>query len=287
MRCVAITGARGRLAPLIGRQLATAGNAVRLFSRRGGTGLEPLESLSDPATWAGIDAVVHGSWSSVPLTAEQFPETTARCDLPLLQRMMDSSRAAGENPHWILLSTGAVYGNTGSAPVTETAAPQPLGAYARGKWEAEKLLAGGVKDASILRISNLLGEQTDPTRPQGILPRLIHAAKAGEEVALWGDGHATKDYLHCTDFLCALECVLRSRLAGIWNVSSEKSVSLLELVAMVEELADHQLKLRHEPHFDWDVSFSRISSRKLREQTGWAPTVSVREAVEECFARLS
>lgn len=284
---IAITGGRGRLAPMAARFFRDAGHSVRLFSRLEGSGLEPLESLSGPVAWQNIDAIVHCGWSSVPLTAEQFPENAARCDLPLLQRLVDSSHAAGENPHWIFLSTGAVYGNTGSEPVTEAAMSQPLGAYARGKAEAEKLLIGRVADAAILRISNLLGEQTDPARPQGILPRLIHAAKADQEMVLWGDGHATKDYLHCADFLRALESVLSSRLGGIWNVSREESVSLFELAAMVEELVGQRLRLRHEPHFDWDVSFSKISNRKLRERTAWRPRLSVREAVEECFVRFS
>lgn len=287
MKRVGLTGGRGRLAPLIVRHLRTEGFEVRVFSRSAGEGFEALEDLTQPATWADLDALVHCGWSSVPLTAERDPGITARMDLPFLQEALRAASEAKSNLHWVFLSTGAVYGNTGAEAVTESTRPEPRGAYARGKWEAEKSLAAGAKDSAILRISNLLGEKPDPTRPQGILPRLIHAVKTGEELALWGDGHATKDYLHCQDFLTALTTVLEQRHTGVWNVSKGESVSLLDLVAQVEALAGHKLRLRHEPHFDWDVSFSRISSKKLQEATGWTPTVNVREAVEECFARFS
>lgn len=287
MKRVGLTGGRGRLAPLIARHLRAEGFEVRMFSRCLGENLEALEELVQPAAWSGLDAIIHCGWSSVPLTAEQDPENTARVDLPLLEQMLRAAAEADTNPHWIFLSTGAVYGNTGVEAVTESAVPEPLGAYARGKWEAEKVLAAGAKESAILRISNLLGEMSDPTRPQGILPRLIHAAKTGEEVALWGDGHATKDYLHCQDFLTALTAVLAQQHTGIWNVSRGESISLLDLTAQVEALAGHKLRIRHEPHFGWDVSFSQISSQKLQDQAGWTPTVNVRDAVEECFARFS
>src|SRR5690606_4716821 len=152
-----------------------------------------LESLSDPAIWREIDVLIHCGWSSVPLTAERHPENLQRLDLPFLQDMLQASEQAGTHLHWVFLSTGAVYGDTGSEPARETRDPQPLGAYARGKWEAEKILtAAAAERASILRVSNLLGEHPNLTRPQGILPRLIHAAKADEEIVLWGDGQATK-----------------------------------------------------------------------------------------------
>lgn len=287
MKRVGLTGGRGRLAPLIARHLRAEGFEVRMFSRRAGEGLEALEDLTQSAAWIGLDGFIHCGWSSVPLTAEQDPGNTARVDLPLLQGLLRAAAEGGTNPHWVFLSTGAVYGNTGLDAATESTTPKPLGVYARGKWEAEKVLAEGAKESAVLRISNLLGEKTDPARPQGILPRLIHAAKMGGEVALWGDGHATKDYLHCEDFLTALTAVMVQRQTGVWNVSRGESVSLLELVAQVEALAGRRLRIRHQPHFDWDVSFSRISNQKLQTQTGWTPSVNVRDAVEECFARFS
>jgi len=136
-------------------------------------------------------------------------------------------------------------------------------------------------------VTNLLGEKANPARPQGILPRLIHAAKSNDEVALWGDGSATKDYLHCEDFLSALRAVLSSRQTGLFNVSSEESVSLLQLVALVEEMSGHQLRVRHEAHYPWDVSFSRISSRKLREAAGWKSSFTVRCAVADCLEHFA
>jgi UDP-glucose 4-epimerase len=282
---IGFTGGRGRLAPLAARFFEAAGFSVRLFSRREEAGFLSIERLFQPSVWNDLDAIVHCAWSSVPLTAEQNPENGKEHDLPLIRALLQA--AASSSAHFVFLSTAAIYGNTGENPVGEFCPPRPLGHYARTKLEAERILEASGVPATTLRVTNLLGERPDPARPQGILPRLIHAAKTGQEATVWGDGRATKDYLHCLDFLAALQGAIDKRLTGVFNVSSGESISLLDLVAIVREKTGQPVKLRHEPHFPWDVSFSRVGSEKLRAATGWQPRIRVRQAVEDTIVRFA
>lgn len=285
MTRLAITGGRGRLAPLIARFFEGNGATVTLFSREANGTFRAMDELVRAATWREFDAVIHCGWSTVPLTAEQSPWSSAQSDLPLLRQLLGAAEES--RAHFIFVSSGAVYGDTGPVPADESSPANPIGAYARGKLAAERLVASSPSSSATLRVTNLLGEKANPARPQGILPRLIHAAKSGDEVVLWGDGSATKDYLHCEDFLTALREVLAKRLAGLFNVSSEESVSLLQLVALVEEMSGHRLSIRHEAHYPWDVSFSRISSRKLREAADWRSSLTVRCAVADCLEHFA
>lgn len=278
---VAITGGRGRLAPLAARFFSDRKHDAVLFSRQSGEGCASLWDLPDQLS--EFDAVFHCAWSSVPLVAERSPGGVAEHDLPFLRKLLE----APGNPLVIFPSSAAVYGNTGPSPAAEDRPPAPLGEYARGKLRAEKLLAESGKPACVLRVSNLIGERPDPRQPQGILPRLIHAANANDVVTLWGDGSATKDYLHCQDLFSALDRILSRRLAGLYNVSSETSVSLLDLIALVEKETGRSVRVRQAPHYDWDVSFSRVSNRRLREATGWAPRFSLPEAVKEVVAHFA
>lgn len=285
MRHLAITGGRGRLAPLVARFFEDAGCEVHRFSRRADGDFQALERLGDPAVFSTYDAVIHAAWSTVPFTAEQNPGAAEVHDLPLLHTLLRAG--SGGHTRLVFLSTGAVYGDTGETPATESTMPAPLGNYARAKLAAERLVEEGPVPAAILRISNLLGERSDPARPQGILPRLIHAARHGETVTLWGDGRATKDYLHCQDFLAALRLIVEGRRTGLWNVAAGESVSLMDLISLVEEQTGRRILLTHEPHFPWDVSFSRLSNQKLRTVTGWSPRLSLRQAVADCLAHTS
>lgn len=282
MMRLAITGGRGRLAPLVARFFENLGTEVHLFSRREDAEFLALNNLADPAVFSSYAAVIHAAWSTVPFTAEQNPHAAEENDLPLLRSLLEA--ASGGNTLLVFLSTGAVYGNTGETPATESCPTAPLGHYARAKLAAERLVEESGVRAAILRISNLLGEKSDPARPQGILPRLIQAARHGETVTLWGDGHATKDYLHCQDFLAALQKMVERKMTGVWNVADGESVSLLQLIRMVEEQTGRPISLTHEPHYPWDVSFSRLSNQKLQDAADWQPRMSIRQAVADCLA---
>lgn len=274
---IAITGARGRLAPLVARHLASSGHEVALYSRESGEGIDQIDRL--PSHIEQTDAIVHCAWSSLPMTAERNPESIRQFDLPLLEKLV----AASEDKPFLFLSTAAVYGNTAGTPASEQVPPAPLGRYAAGKLEAEKLVPA---NGTVLRVSNLIGERCDPLRPQGILPRLIEAARTGGEITIWGDGCATKDYLHCTDLMDAITRVLEQNLRGTFNAASGTSASVLELIALVERLTGRKIAISHVPAYDWDVRHSKIDSSKLRAAAGWEPKYSVGHAVAEVIARF-
>jgi UDP-glucose 4-epimerase len=273
---VGITGSRGRLAPLVLRHFQEQGAEVTQYSRVGGDGMLPLgEFFQNPPK--GL--LIHCAWSSVPITAEADPDAVFREDLPLLKQLVQST--ADQGTRIIFPSSGAVYGNTGHTPASELDAPSPLGSYAKAKTAAENfLLENAPSRTFILRATNLLGESTDPKKPQGILPRLIDSAVNGSLVEIWGDGSATKDYIHCSDFLAGLESALNSGSPGIWNVGSGASYSLLEIIHIVESLAGKKVHLTHRSPFAWDVSYSKISVDKLMG-TGWHPKWTIHAAIAD------
>ncbi len=273
---IGITGAGGRLAPLVVRHFQERGAEVTRYSRDAKKGMLPLAKLFENPQH---DVLIHCAWSTVPLTAEADPGAFAREDLPLLRRLVESTAAQGTRI--VFPSSGAVYGNTGEAPASEQDPPRPLGAYAQAKTAAENfLLENAASRVFILRTTNLLGEVGDPKKPQGILPRLVDSALNGSLVELWGDGSATKDYVHCSDFVAGLDAALNSGSPGLWNVGSGVSYSLLEIIRIVESLTEKNIRLTHHPRFDWDVSYSKISVGKLLA-TGWSPKKSLAAAVED------
>jgi len=277
---IGITGARGRLAPLLLRHFHDQGAEVSQYSRVGKDGVLPLTELfQNPPK----DMLIHCAWSTVPLTAEADPGAFDREDLPLLKKIVQAT--AGHGTRIVFPSSGAIYGNTGDSPASEDDLPNPLGAYAKAKIAAENfLLENAASRVFILRATNLLGEAGDPQKPQGILPRFVDSALKGSVVELWGDGSATKDYVHYSDFFTGLEAALNSGSPGLWNVGCGISHSLLEIIQIVEDLTQKKINLVHRPHFDWDVTHSQICVDKLRA-TGWQPKKSLSGAIEDFLHR--
>ena len=104
-------------------------------------------------------------------------------------------------------------------------------------------------------------------------------------MSIWGDGENTKDYLFLTDFLDAVQIVVTCGLTGTFNVASEQSLSVNNIVSLVESLAGKKLRLAHCPAFSWDVrkaTFPLESSAQrrdgARDMISWKPSGSVRYA---------
>lgn len=282
---IAMTGGRGRLAPFIAAHLCAADAEVVSFSRSAGDGFRCTSLLAQSRTLADFDVILHLGWSTVPLTSEERPGVEKTSDLPLLENMLDACASARQPPHVVFFSTAAVYGNT-SLPATEDSICRPVGNYARAKLRAEEIIRTACGRhprlrCCSLRISNVFGSAINSTKPQGIIPRVCRAIHEETPMSLWGDGGNTKDYLFLDDFLNAVQTVADRGLTGTFNVASEQSLSVREIVSLVESFAGKKLMVAHCPAFSWDVEESRISAQKLRAATGWQARHDIAEAIRQ------
>jgi len=278
MRRIALTGGRGRLAPGLAAHLRDAGHEVVLFSREASGAYAGLNELADHAVLGSFDAVLHLGWSTVPLVAEESPGIEEQCDLPFVRALVAAAAKCADSPRIIFFSTAAVYGDTGTLPATEETVCAPLGRYAAGKLRAEQILAS-CRRACALRITNVFAAGCPLTRPQGIIPVLLRAARDGGKVQIWGDGSATKDYLSASDLHRAVEAAIGHGLEGVFNVSSGFSLSVNRLVALVEETSGRKIEREYLPHYPWDVSVAHVSSAKLQTVTGWRSNDSPEEFI--------
>jgi len=278
MKRIALTGGRGRLAPGLAAHLRDAGREVVLFSREASGAYAALNELADHAVLASFDAVLHLGWSTVPLVAEEIPGIEERSDLPFVRELVAAAARCADSPQIIFFSTAAVYGDTGKVPATEETGCAPLGRYAAAKLQAERIFAS-CGTACVFRITNVFAAGCPLTRPQGIIPVLLRAAREGGRVQIWGDGSATKDYLSAADLHRAVTAAIDHGLNGVFNVSSGTSVSVNRLVSLVEETSGRSIDRGYLPHYAWDVSLSHVSSAKLQNATGWRPLDSPQEFI--------
>jgi UDP-glucose 4-epimerase len=282
---IAVTGGRGRLAPFITDHFRATGSEVISFSRSAGDDFREVSLLAEPRAVADFDAILHLAWSTVPLTSEATPGLEQATDLPLLQNMLDACEAVPRAPHLVFFSTGAVYGNS-VAPATEQTPCNPLGRYACAKLMAEEIIRTAcvrhrALRCSILRVSNVFGSTNSSARPQGIIPLICRSIRDETLMSIWGNGENTKDYLFLTDFLDAVQAVVASGLTGTFNVASGQSLSVNNIVSLVEFSTGKKLRLARRAGYSWDVVESYISARKLRTATGWRPQHNLAEAVRE------
>lgn len=265
--------------------LKAAGCDVVLFSRTSGQGYLAASELLSSRVLDDFDALLHLGWSSVPMVSETDRGIEEREDIPLAERLASKASSCSKPPQIVFFSTAAVYGNTGPERVDEEAPCQPIGRYAAAKLSVENILRG-IPGCSILRITNAFGTAITTSRPQGIIHILIEAALSGKEVPVWGDGRTTKDYIASADVYGAVNAILRTGASGIFNVASEKSLSLAQLAEIVSRATGRTIKLVHMPRFAWDIETSHVSSQRLQKHTQWMPKDDPAVAICE-FAKRS
>jgi UDP-glucose 4-epimerase len=230
----------------------------------------------------------------VPLSSERHVGLEWREDIPLLLKILETICASPnrERMHFIFFSSGgAVYGNARDGrPSVETDTCEPIGWYGQAKLAAERLIVEyGRRHGlvyTILRISNPYGFAVPAHKPQGIIPFILKSAREGVPLSVWGDGSARKDYLHHTDFVTALEQIIRSRSVGTFNVSLGESHTVNELILLTEQTLGKKIQVQHVRAHAWDVHDSVLDNSKLKAAVGWRPGVSLLEGIRRAVTGL-
>jgi UDP-glucose 4-epimerase len=205
--------------------------------------------------------------------------------LELLRAMRD----AGVKK-FVFSSTAAVYGNPIRTPIEEDQDRSPINPYGRSKMmtelAVEDFCSAHRLGYAILRYFNVAGASPDASigedhRPEShLIPRILHAARDGGEVKIFGtdyptaDGTCVRDYVHVVDLarahVLALEWVVEGR-GDIFNLGSEKGFSVREVISSCEKVVGKRLRVVEEERRAGDPAVLVASSKKIREVLKWEP----------------
>jgi GDP-D-mannose 3', 5'-epimerase len=113
--------------------------------------------------------------------------------------------------------------------------------------------------------------------------RKVAAARAGDEIEIWGDGLQTRSFLHITECLEGTLRLTRSATCDVpVNIGSEEMVSIDELVDLVSDIAGKPVRKRHIPG-PTGVRGRKSDNRLIDAKIGWAPSRPLREGLEQTY----
>ncbi|SCL48412.1 UDP-glucose 4-epimerase [Micromonospora citrea] len=237
---------------------------ARLFT---GTVLDP--DLLDEAV-SGAASVVHlGALGSVPRSIDdplRSHHANATGTLSVLE-VVRRHRV----PHVVVASSSSVYGANPVLPRREDLRPMPVSPYAVSKLatEAYALAYASCYGIDVLpfRFFNVYGPRQAANHAYAaVVPRFVSAALAGRPLQVHGDGTQTRDFTYVgsvTDVI--VDAVLRRVCASdVVNLAFGARISLLELIAELEEVLDRRLEVVHGPPRAGDVRHSDADNGVLR-----------------------
>jgi len=202
---------------------------------------------------------------------------------------------------FVFSSSAAVYGDPNTIPTREDHPCLPTNPYGETKWILEKVLQafhdGGKLDFISLRYFNAAG--ADPDGQYGedhfpethLIPLVIKAALNGTSVPVFGtdyptpDGTCIRDYIHITDLaqahILALKKLEQKRISGIYNLGNENGFSVREVIETVGKISDREILSVDSSRRPGDPARLVASSKKIREELGWAPDFPDLETIVE------
>lgn len=249
--------------------------------------------LTNPDTYEDafrdVDRVIHLIHPTVPADSEY----NASIDLVYNFRSNETLlHFLSKHPLKKLLfisSGGAIYGEPEYLPVDEAHPCRPVSNYGKGKLMLEELYSSLCAEygipLKILRPSNIYGRFQDTAKPQGVIAYMAEAIRKDLPFVLWGSGENKKDFLYAEDFCTAVDALLSSTEGSqiIYNISSGKSYSLLEIIQQIESIVHKKMKLSPSGEKGFDVKNVLLSHQGFSEDYGWQPKYSLEDGLKELF----
>ena len=117
-----------------------------------------------------------------------------------------------------------------------------------------------------------------------MIPLLFRAALTESPVTIFGDGQQARDFTYVDNVVDANLLAATGTASALTghavNVGAGSRTSLMDLVALVEEISGRRITVRHAPERAGDVRDSQASLDRGGAVPGYAPRVTVRAGIE-------
>jgi UDP-glucose 4-epimerase len=297
-----VTGGAGFIGSHLVDELARRGRPVRVLDDFS-TGLrsnighlpavELVEgSLTDPdaVSRAVRDAgvVYHlGALASVARSVENPPATHAACATGTLN-LLDAARKSGVRRVVYAASSSAYGGHSADGGQTEDLPAVAKSPYAAAKLAGELYMQAFAHTYGLetvrLRFFNIFGPRQRSDSPySGVIALFTAAMAAGKAPAIQGDGRQSRDFTFVANAVQALTLAAEAPgvSGNVYNVGTGRSVTLLELVAGLNDALGTNLAPTFGPPRAGDVKFSQADIRRTRADLGYDPRVSFEDGLRK------
>jgi nucleoside-diphosphate-sugar epimerase len=205
------------------------------------------------------------------------------------QRLFEA--AARHDVRTVFASSSSIYGAAERYPTSEKERPAPLSPYGISKLACENLArayeASFGLQCIVLRYFNVFGPRQ---RPDMAFARIASALAEGRPFELYGDGTQTRSWTYVDDVVAATTAAMDGG-TGTYNVGGGVEASMLEAIALYEDISGRKLEIVERPAVPGDQRRTKADTTQIRRELGWAAKVSLEEGLQAqwdwCSARVA
>jgi len=302
MRTFLVTGGAGFIGSHIAEGLVQRGDRVRVLDNLSTGHASNLEHLGAQveliqgditdlqavaAAVKGVDCIFHeAALASVPRSVKQPLATNAACVTGTLT-VLDEARKAGVR-RLVYAASSSAYGDQPTSSKRETDLPAPISPYGAAKSAGESYCHAFTAtygfETVCIRYFNVFGPRQDPnSQYSAVIPLFITAMLAGKQPTIYGDGQQSRDFTYVANVvqgnLLAADADARLVAGRTLNVANGRSTSLLQLIAILNDLLGTKIQPVHAAARVGDVRESLADITQSRQRLAYEPLVDFNEGL--------
>jgi len=183
----------------------------------------------------------------------------------------------------ILASTSSIYGNSGDKEMVEDLDEKinPPSIYATTKLSGETLaktiLSSHDTNLIITRFFTVYGPYG---RPDMSILRFIHWIMENKEVTIFGDGEQRRSFTYIDDVVELLLKVKNCDSSETFNVGSNKTSSLNEVIKIIENFSNKEALVINQPRAFRDPDVVLPSLSKSKQILNWEPSTNIEDGIK-------
>ncbi|MGA7440024.1 MAG: NAD-dependent epimerase/dehydratase family protein [Luteibacter sp.] len=231
------------------------------------------------------DAVIH--LAAIAFVAHGDADEMYRTNVVGTRHLMEALAALPVAPRAVLLASSAnIYGNSEIELLSESVEPSPANDYAVSKLAMEYMAKLWFERLPVIlaRPFNYTGVGQ---AENFLLPKIVSHFQRGERVIELGNIAVARDFQDVRFVANAYVRLLSAGAQGTTvNLCSGTSVSLMEVIGMMQDIAGYEIEVRVNPAFVRGNEVARLTgdNRLLRSVIGPLDIIPLRTTLEWMFA---
>ncbi|HEY0172313.1 MAG TPA: GDP-mannose 4,6-dehydratase [Pyrinomonadaceae bacterium] len=231
---------------------------------------------------AGFDTVVHLAARAGVRPSLAEPVLYAETNINGTLNLLELARAHGTR-QFVFGSSSSVYGENEKVPFAEDdPVARPISPYAATKAAGELLCHTyshlfGVR-CVCLRFFTVYGARQ---RPDLAIHKFARLISDGKPIPVFGDGTTRRDYTFVDDIIAGVRAAMDYEASAyeVFNLGESRTVSLSELVTLLEKELGRKALIDRQPAQPGDVPQTFADVTKARRLLGYDPRTPIEEGV--------
>ena len=286
-----MTGGAGFVGATLVRRLVASGYRVRVLdnlttgdaAHLAGVDAELVKGdIRDADTLddalAGMGAIIHLAAAGSVIGSVRDPVANFEANVLGTFRVLDAGRR-NDVEHAVLASTGGALIGDATPPVNERSLPKPISPYEASKLAGEGYAHAFAKTYGVRTVAIRFGNVYGPWsgRKRGVLNVFFESIHSGAPMVIYGDGSASRDYVHVDDISSALQLGLEKDVPGgtVLHAASGVETTVTELADLCRRAAGvpgHPIEYRAKRAGEVGRNFA--SYDLAHQLLGYTPTVT-------------